>query len=213
LLVKINNHYKKWLNSVNHGKNCEYTSDENTKNTTSTGKKVKKYIGSKVATSAAGKKIIKEMIGKSGIKLLNTIKDIISIFYKDQMKGKEVEEDIIRFSVKAILLHRDNDIKEDDVLTLKPYLRELWNTILDYAGVLNFDYEENKNKVVQTSKELIDQLKTLLKPHLTDNNYERLGTLYEDIFGKDILDFFFKSPDLEKERKEIVTILEKHYKF
>jgi len=99
----------------------------------------KKNVGGKIATSSVGKKIIREMIGKDGVKLLSIIKTVIGALHGKE-KAKETEKDIIRIRVKVILIYRNDNITMDDFTKLKPRLQRLWHICQDYSNIINFDY-------------------------------------------------------------------------
>jgi len=201
-----------WVQEINNLKDMEVTVElREEEDKLDAGKRMRRYIGSKVASSTAGKKIIKELIGKNGIKILDIIKKVIAAQTGDDKKGKEVEEDIIKIGVKAILLHRDKDISSTDVNALKPALRAIWNVVLDYAGVLNFDCdcEKIRNKAL----DLHNGIKRILQPHVSEVNYQKIDNIYEIIFSPERMNLFFTSPDFVEDRQILVSILEKHYKF
>jgi len=166
----------------------------------------------KVVASSAGKKIIKDFIGRFGIKLLELITIAAqNAFPDEENKGKDLETEILRLGVKCILLFRDKDIDNQQFNELRPCLKELWNACLDYGGVLNFEYDWEK--LIPVAEEFFIPLKNILLPHVSDNTIKALEQVYHTLFSKELLDYFFISEEYEEQRKIFVEILEKFYRF
>lgn len=55
-----------------------------------------------MATSKAGKALIRDFMGKSGVRLIEIIKEIITI-HEGKKKASEIEDNIIKLGVKVIL--------------------------------------------------------------------------------------------------------------
>jgi len=132
--------------------------------------RISKSVGGKVATSAAGKKIIKDMIGKDGVKVISVIKNVLTDLY-DKNKAKELENDIIRMGVKFILLFRNEDITLNDLNALKPRVQKLWQLSQDYGYIINFDY--NVENVQGAGNLVFELLRNLLNPHITEKKYDQ----------------------------------------
>jgi len=144
------------------------------------------------------------------MKALDIIKLVITKVYDDE-KAKYVETEIIRFGTKIILLHRDEDISKTDINELKPLLKDLWNSVLDYAGVLNFEYDIDK--ISPTAIQFFKILKMVCAKNMTEDNIQALQDLYDTIFNKEVMDYLFLNEDFNPERRQFLQILERYYNF
>jgi len=172
--------------------------------------RISKSIGGKIATSTAGKKIIRDMVGKDGVKVITIVKGVITSMF-DKNKAKEIENDIIRLGVKFILLYRNEDITLNDLNSLKPRVQKLWQLSQDYGNLLNFDY--NRENVQAASNLVFDLLRTLLNQHITEKNMTKLNDTHAILFSEKVLDHFFKSDEMKQSRKDLAAILERNYNF
>jgi len=196
-----------WIEKINDCKNKDVTVQTKKRKQ---GKlmRVSKSVGGKVATSSAGKKILRDMIGKDGVKIISIIKKVITDVY-DKSKAKEVENDIIRIGVKFILLYRNEDITENDINQLKPRIQKLWHVCQDYAYIINFDY---KPESIQESSNLVFALLIQqLTPLISQKNLEKINLLQSVLFSNRLLDHLYKDETMTSQRKLLADILERHY--
>jgi len=83
-------------------------------------------MGSKFATSALGKKVMKAIVNEETTSLLNALKNIVRVESGeagDNKKGEELEKNIIKIAVKAYLLIEKGRIDSDDFLKADRPLR------------------------------------------------------------------------------------------
>jgi len=172
--------------------------------------RVTKNVGGKVATSSAGKKIIKDMIGKDGVKLINIIKKVIEDLF-DKSKSKEIENDIIRIGVKVILLYRNESITENDFVQLRPRVQRLWHISQDYANIINFDY--NAEAIQECANNFFTVLIQILNGQISEKNIQKIRDIQQTVFATDVLDYLFREEVTQERRKLLAQILEKYYNF
>jgi len=211
LLFSVLNEKKlnQWIEKLNDVKDKEVTIQTKKRKQ---GKlmRISKSVGGKVATSAAGKKIIKDMIGKDGVKVISVIKNVLTDLY-DKNKAKELENDIIRMGVKFILLFRNEDITLNDLNALKPRVQKLWQLSQDYGYIINFDY--NVENVQGAGNLVFELLRNLLNPHITEKNMTKLNDIHAFLFSEKVLDHLFKSEEMRQQRRDLAEILERNYNF
>jgi len=70
---------------------------------------LKKNLSGSVATSAGGKSIIKEFLGKDAVEVIHIIKSLITT-YENKKKANDVENNIIKFGTKVILLWKEKKL-------------------------------------------------------------------------------------------------------
>lgn len=169
----------------------------------STAMRLKKKAGSSVATSSAGKGLIKEFLGKDGVKLIDLVKQVITT-YEGKKKATEVENNIIRVAVKVILLWKNKDLTNNDIASTVPKVKAVWSDIIDFCE-MSFAYDPPKIK--QSGDELIVCFTTLLKEFVTDNTLERMSSTIQYITTKELLDVLFAGDGQEDAKKELTRIL------
>jgi len=87
---------------------------------------LKKNVAGKVATSGAGKGVLKDMIGAEGVTLINYIKDVIKLV-DGKKKATEIENNIIKIGVKIILLFRNKDITFEELSKPRAQIKQCAN--------------------------------------------------------------------------------------
>jgi len=173
------------------------------KKTQSAAMRMKKAAGSSVATSSAGKSLIKEFLGKDGIRLISLIKQVITI-HEGKKKALEVEDNIIRVAVKVILLWQNKDITIKDISATVPKVKAVWSDIIDFCE-MSFAYDPPKIKT--SGEELIACFKVLLKDYVTDNTLEKMAATINYITTKELLDCLFANEAQAELKKELMAIL------
>jgi len=156
------------------------------------------------------KKIIKDIIGKDGVKLLSIIKKLITETHNKE-RAKEVENDIIRISVKIILLYRNENISNDELTQLKPRVQRLWHIVQDYANIINFDY--NSTAVQDSANNFFNVLLNMLNGLISEKNLQKVRDINELLFSTETLDYLFTNENSIEKRKLLAHILEKYYNF
>jgi len=194
-----------WMEALNVEKEKPFVPIE-TKKKQGKFVRVKKSVGGKIATSSIGKKIIREMIGKDGVKLLSIIKKIITELHNKET-AKETENDVIRIGVKVILLHRNETITTEDLNKIKPRLQRLWHICQDYANIINFDY--NPKSIQDCANNFFTILMNVLNGQISEKNMAKIQQLHELVFSTQTLDYLFVNEVSTERRKELAAILEK----
>jgi len=155
--------------------------------------KVQKRVGTTVATSTAGKKLIKEALGEEGYRGIKIMKKLVTSI-DGKKKGKEVEEEIIRIGVKVILLVNNNDIKPEE---LKKHKNSLYRVCSIYAHCCTFAYEYSAESIQTHTTAFVEETSKTLSPYLTPKNVTAYHRLQTYITSSPILDHFYKSEDPE----------------
>jgi len=164
---------------------------------------LKKNLGGTVATSAGGKSIIKEFLGKDSVEIINIIKSLITT-YETKKKAVEIENNIIRLGTKVILLWKNHDIKGNDFVTCVPKLKELWTNLIHYCEI-PFSYDvAGIQKLVG---ELRDIFTKLLGGKITEKNMNLLKYTLDYLVDQKLLDLLFDSDDHEEMKKDLGKIL------
>jgi len=164
---------------------------------------LKKNVGGSVATSGAGKGLIKEFLGKDGVKLLDIVKKIVTL-HEGKKKAEEVENTIIRIAVKVILLWNNKDITLQDIASTIPGVKAVWSDVIDFCE-MSFAYDPAKIK--EHGEGLQVAFSKLLTEFVTDKNLEALREVMSYLVAKELLDRLFADAaqdDLKEELKRIL---------
>jgi len=146
--------------------------------------------------------MIKEFLGKDGIKLLDLIKQVITN-YEGKKKATEVENNIIRVAVKVILLWQNKDITTENITSTVPKVKAVWSDIIDFCE-MSFAYDPPKLKA--SGDELVGCFNTLLKDYVTENTLNTMKSTINYCTTQALLDTVFTSDD-ETTKKELMRIL------
>lgn len=173
------------------------------KKSQSTAMRLKKKAGTSVATSSAGKGLIKEFLGKDGVKLIDLVKQVITI-YEGKKKATEVENNIIRVAVKVILLWKNKDITNNEIASTVPMVKAVWSDVIDFCE-MSFAYDPPKLK--KSGEELIASFSAMLKSCVTESTLERMASTINYITTKELLDTLFVNDAQNELKAELTRIL------
>jgi len=193
-----------WLTALkaNLDKDVGMGDKTKSKKTQSVAMRIKKKAGGTIATSSAGKGMIKEFLGKDGIKLLDLVKQVITN-YEGKKKASEIENNIIRVAVKVILLWQNKDITTENITSTVPKVKAVWSDIIDFCE-MSFAYDPPKLKT--SGDELVLCFTTLLKDFVTENTLQTMKATINYCTTQALLDTVFASED-ETTKKELMRIL------
>jgi len=166
---------------------------------------MKKNISGKAATSGAGKSLIKEELGKSGVRCIEIMKEIITL-HEGKKKATEVEDNVIRFAVKILLLHKNKDVSQQELMKTLPYLRAVWSNLIDFCE-MSFAYEPAV--LAKNAGELSDCFVKLIGQHVTDKTLDMIKETLQYCTQEKLLDRLFKDPAGEPYKKELEAIVRK----
>jgi len=203
IAVKDDKELKAWVEAVKAATTKEVVAVTLAKKKQSAMMSIKKNVSGKAATSGAGKGLIKDELGKNGVRCIDIMKEIITI-YEGKKKATEVEDNIIRFAVKVILLWKNKDISTQDLMKTLPFLRAVWSNLIDFCE-MSFAYEPAT--LAKNANELVDCFVKLIQQHVTDKTIEMLRDTLKYLSQEKLLDLLFKDPQGEEYKKELETIV------
>jgi len=166
---------------------------------------MKKNISGKAATSGAGKGLIKEELGKSGVRVLEIVKEIISV-HDGKKKATEVEDNMIRFAVKILLLLKNKDITTQELMKCVPHLRAVWSNAID-ACEMSFAYDPVAIK--KNMEELAASFEKLVQQHVQDKTIEMMKETLAYLTQEALMDRLFKDDAGGEYKKEMEHIIRK----
>jgi len=169
----------------------------------STSMRFKKNVGGNVATSSAGKTLIKEFVGKDGVKVIDIVKKTVTL-YESKKKAEEVENIIIRIAVKVILLWKNKDITNENLVSAIPKVKAVWSDAIDFAE-MSFAYDPVKIK--EHGDNLQKAFSDLLAEYITEKNLQALRDTMTYLVTKELLDVLFVNEAQEELKKELNRIL------
>jgi len=169
----------------------------------STSMRVKRNVSCAVATTTAGKDVIRKFVGKKALQSIDIVKDVVSQF-EDKKKANEIENFIIKIAVKAILLWQNNDITEEDITDVVPLIQSLWISVLNYCQ-MPFTYDPASIK--SNGDELAVAFSNIMAPHVSEKTLNLLKETISYLEQRELLDIVFERDAQEGMRKELVRIL------
>jgi len=193
---------KAWVEAVKSNANKDGVAVTLAKKKQSAMMAIKKNVSGKAATSGAGKDVIKGELGKSGVRVIEILKAIITI-YEGKKKATEVEDNIIRFAVKVILLWKNKDITTPELMKTLPYLRAVWSNLIDFCE-MSFAYEPAA--IQKNAKELVECFIKIIQQHVTDKTIEMIRETLTYMSQEKLLDLLFKDPQGDDFKKELEHI-------
>eukprot|EP01123_Difflugia_compressa_P007122 TRINITY_DN1964_c0_g1_i1.p1 TRINITY_DN1964_c0_g1~~TRINITY_DN1964_c0_g1_i1.p1 ORF type:complete len:302 (+),score=73.63 TRINITY_DN1964_c0_g1_i1:154-1059(+) len=197
---------KEWIAAIeeHRGKEVGHSAgSDHGKKKQSTAMRVKKNVGGSVATSSAGKGMIKEFLGKDGVKLLDIVKKVVTL-QDGKKKAEEIENTIIRIAVKVILLWKNKDIATQDIAGCVPGVKTIWSDAIDFCE-MSFAYDPAKIK--EHAEKLQIDFTKLLTEFITDKNLANLREVMSYLVTKDVLDRLFVDDTNDEMKKELNRIL------
>jgi len=169
----------------------------------STAMRLKKNVGGNVATSSAGKTLIKEFVGKDGVKIIDIVKKIVTI-HDSKKKAEDVENAIIRIAVKVILLWKNKDITDENLVSTIPKVKAVWSDAIDFAE-MSFAYDPVKIK--EHGDNLQKAFSDLLAEYITEKNLQTMRDTMSFLVTKELLDVLFVNDAQDELKKELNRIL------
>eukprot|EP01124_Arcella_intermedia_P012467 TRINITY_DN18805_c0_g1_i1.p1 TRINITY_DN18805_c0_g1~~TRINITY_DN18805_c0_g1_i1.p1 ORF type:complete len:319 (-),score=84.50 TRINITY_DN18805_c0_g1_i1:13-969(-) len=162
--------------------------------------RAQKKVGGTMATTAAGKKVIREALGPDNYKAMMTLKKVVAAL-DGKKKAKEVEETIIKIGLKVILLAKNKDLTLADLRMHKEAIKSVCE-VMAHQIVFQFEYEPGPNgKVQQAFNDTAIQIATSLEKYISPKNMTRYHDLRKYLTSGPIIDALYQDPKFKEQRK------------
>jgi len=165
--------------------------------------RMKKNISGTMATSSAGKGLIKEFMGKDGVRLLDIVKTVITL-HEGKKKAAEIENNIIKVAVKVILLWKNKDITTKDIVGTIPGVKAVWSDVIDFCE-MSFAYDPTKVK--KHGAELAEAFTKLLEKYITEKNIQLMQQTIQYCVTESLLNVMFQDEKQDELKQELTEIL------
>jgi len=165
--------------------------------------RIKKNLGSKIATSSAGKSLIRDMTDPLAISVIDIIKQVIEI-KEDKKRATEIENNIIKVVVKVLLLVNNKDISLSELSKTIPLIKEIWSDALDFCEI-SFSY--NPDGFAQKVHSLKEMLTEILQVYLSDKTLNRLSESLDYLCRQELLDCLYVEGDQTELKNQLLEIL------
>jgi len=179
--------------------------------------RVKKATASATATSALGKKVMKAILNEETTALLAALKHIVKAESNSQKKADDMEKNIIKLAVKALLLVENKTLQADDFLAVDKPLREAFELMVKVFNgrkrVKPEKIEEALKKVEGLLKKAEEVFTQILAPHLTPKNMLLIAQCFGCIADVKFLTTVFKHDDLEEDLDKLIDAMEYYTQF
>eukprot|EP01098_Paradermamoeba_levis_P010343 TRINITY_DN4343_c0_g1_i1.p1 TRINITY_DN4343_c0_g1~~TRINITY_DN4343_c0_g1_i1.p1 ORF type:complete len:315 (-),score=105.97 TRINITY_DN4343_c0_g1_i1:116-991(-) len=148
--------------------------------------RAKNSISSKVATSGAGRAVIREIVPEAVLTVLDCVKRFVEKVDSAE-KATQLEKDIVRIGTKVILLFKEKKIAAKEFLALEKPLRNVCSMIID-GHEISFSFDENK--LADAFADLRGLIEKLLKNHLSPKNLDKIKAIFDYTKPEILLKFF-----------------------
>jgi len=179
--------------------------------------RAKNRVGSKVATSALGKKVMKAIINEETTSLLNALKNIVRVESDNPKKAEDLEKNIIKIAVKAYLLIEKGKIDSDEFLKADRPLRSAFELLCRcFNGRKRVQSEVLYEALLRIEGNLRDAeevLTNLLAPHLTPKNLFRISFSFGLLADAKFLNRVFTDDAFDEELEKLVDAMEYYTQF
>eukprot|EP01097_Dermamoeba_algensis_P004460 TRINITY_DN2906_c0_g1_i1.p1 TRINITY_DN2906_c0_g1~~TRINITY_DN2906_c0_g1_i1.p1 ORF type:complete len:301 (-),score=81.32 TRINITY_DN2906_c0_g1_i1:142-1005(-) len=194
---------QQWIKAITQNLSKDKTAAPERKQTKkSLAYRAKNSISTKVATSSAGRALIREFAPESALTVLDCVKRFIEKTESAE-KATQLEKDILRIGTKVALMVKEKKIEPKSFRPLEKPLRSTCSMVID-GHEISFAFDENKmHESFMTLKSGIEKL---LKPHLSPSNMERMSGIF-DYTKPEVLVKFFSEEN--KELPVVADILRK----
>lgn len=163
--------------------------------------KAKKFVASKFSELQAGRSLLLKLFGPNGDHIVNAMKESAEK-YDNIEKAKQLKLDLLKLTVKVVLLHNHRVITDE---MAKPARQPL----LLMLEILISSLETVKAR--RNPKELSDAMHavhthgvSLLQPHVRDHNWKRLTRIFDFYGDVGFLTAFLKDESYEPQRQAIL---------
>lgn len=181
--------------------------------------RMRKSVASKATGSAAGKKIIKEVVNEETASLIAALKNLVESQSGDKKKAEELEANMVKIAVKAYLLVDSKELRGSDFLKADKPLRNAFNRL---GRVFNgrFAGKAPKEAVIEALKKVAVDLteartiiQNLMTPHLQTKNVYRLTSIFDTVASYDFLEAVFFDDKSEANLQKLVDAMDAYTQF
>eukprot|EP01098_Paradermamoeba_levis_P015692 TRINITY_DN8106_c0_g1_i1.p1 TRINITY_DN8106_c0_g1~~TRINITY_DN8106_c0_g1_i1.p1 ORF type:complete len:299 (-),score=75.88 TRINITY_DN8106_c0_g1_i1:137-1033(-) len=163
-------------------------------------------LSGKVATSFAGRKLIREFVPDIVINTLDSLKKFVEKLEGPE-KAENFEKNILRLSTKLALLFKNGKITHQDIQPLHQPLNQVYAFVIDgYEGLPSFKVET----MFETFLVVKSLLLKLFVPHFKPKSVVRLNNVLEYITLENMAKFF-SDENREVATKVYETIVSMYY--
>jgi len=165
--------------------------------------RIKKNIGGKIATSTAGKSLIRDMLGPTALTILKILNEIIEA-KDDKKKAHEIENIMIKIGVKVILLFNNKDISIEELRKCLPIIKQIWSDCLDFCE-MSFSY--NPESLQNSAGQLEQQLKEILTPYLSEKSLTKMTYCFNYLMDRELLDILYTNDQHAEAKQQLSEVL------
>jgi len=198
---------------------CEAPSKEGVarKRKQTVGESMKKGIASSVADSGAGKVIMKKIINDETTALLNALKAIVTSESGNKKKADQLEEDIMKIAVKAVMLVDSKTVRGREFLAVDKPLRDALNLL---SKIFNNKNKTTREKVVEAllkvetlMQEAQKILENILANHMGGKNMLRLAAIFQVVGDAKFMEVIMYKESVEPELEKLIDAIDFYTQF
>jgi len=169
--------------------------------------KQKKGLASHMATSSAGKQLLKKYLDKDTQTLLTTVKKLITSI-DTAKRAKQFNKDIIKIAVKVIVLYQDKKVTENSFESLKFTFRRICSAIRNNWRTKAFEEQATCDRLIDQFEQFEKGLLKILKSYVSQNSVERIRNTFGYVANTEFLQKASRHEDFDKVAYVMAVYLE-----
>lgn len=176
-------------------------------NSSSVAYEVQKTFANKFFSN---KTVAKGLIDETSGKLLDNLYLVVKSYTKSKDEAKKTVKNLIKIAVKIGMLQKGekfNNQEQDSLREIRKNLRTIAMTMISFYQV---DHSYDRQFIIKYLTDLENVLKTLIKPHLTENSVGRVDQVFSLFKTPDLLDSLYvhnKNPEVREIMGRVVEDL------
>lgn len=172
------------------------------KSKASRGLKMKKWLGSKTASSKVGRKAVSYFLGSDGEHLMDSLCDAGGRD-RGEKAGKQLKQNIIKLALKSKILYDAQKLNERTTMHLVEPTNYM---VLNLVDCLESKEDHTDVSVlVHLAKRIKKGIVSLLRAHINDKNLLILTDVFDWIGTEAFLEHLINDPAYAKEKRDMFT--------
>lgn len=160
----------------------------------------------------SNKNVAKGLIDDTSAALLDELYRLVKIYTQSKKEAEKIVKNIIKISVKIGMLERSDKFSGNEKHALLNIQRNLRTVAMTLISFYQVDHTYDRNFLIRYVSDLQGDLKTLVKPHLTEKSLGRIDQVLDFFSNAQFLDSLYvphKNQDAAKQMGVLMDLLNK----
>eukprot|EP00095_Tigriopus_kingsejongensis_P001775 maker-scaffold339_size202159-snap-gene-1.21 protein:Tk01775 transcript:maker-scaffold339_size202159-snap-gene-1.21-mRNA-1 annotation:"tumor necrosis factor alpha-induced protein 8-like protein" len=154
----------------------------------------------------SNKNVAKGLIDDTSAALLDELYKLVKIYTQSKKDAEKIVKNIIKISVKVGMLERSDKFSSTEKQALFNIQRNLRTVAMTLISFFQVDHTYDRNFLIKYVSDLQGDLKSLVKPHLTEKSLGRIDQVLDFFSNAQFLDSLYV-PDKNQEAAKQMGIL------